>query len=308
MRFLRMASTFTKPTRQQRIDEAAFSAYSVIAALNHRYNLFHPKVTKVVDLGFAPGHWLAYARDTLLNAHNVPLEEIHNTCTLIGLDILFARPPTGTISTQGNIYSQSAHTAVEQLLKDAAFRRLRGSTTLESYVAKESAETELEQEVSSLTRAFGDLHVDSSLDRLMGPKMYQADVVMADLGVPFLQELGFFNNTHTKPYIRTGRKPHSPKSVIDMAEAALLFCCTALGKNGKFVVRLAGVHSEDIELKLLELRLEKVFGTVSQWMPNGVGLLGMGDLYFVGEQKKAYTADKYEVFDIRRKTQVKRYG
>lgn len=300
MRMLRMASTFAKPTREQKIAEAGFSAYSAIAALNQRYNLFNPKVTKVVDLGFAPGHWLAYARDALLRAHNVPLDEIHNKCTLIGLDILFARPPTGTISTQGNIYSQSAHTAVEELLKDAALRRLRGTWTPDSYVAKETAETELEDQVSSLTRAFGSLAMDDSLDLLMGPKMYQADVMMSDLGPPFLQELGFFNNTHTKPYIRTGRKPHTPKSAIDMAEAALLLSCTSLRKNGTFVVRLTGVDLADPELRLLELRLEKVFDSVSPWAPNGVRLLGIGELYFVGEGKKAYTADKYEVFGVKR--------
>lgn len=303
-----MASTVAKPTRQQKIAEAGFSAYSAIAALNHRYQLFNPNVTKVVDLGFAPGHWLTFARDALVLVHNVPIEEIHSTCTLIGLDILFAQPPMGTISTQGNIYSQAAHTAIEGLLKDAAFRRLRGILAPDSYVAKESAESELEEQVSSLTRAFGDLSVDGSLDQLMGPKMYQADVVMADLGAPFLQDLGFFNNTHTKPYIRTGRRLHTPKSTIDMAEAALLLCCTALGKNGTFVVRLAGVELEDVELELLELRLRIVFNTVSRWAPSGARLLGLGELYFVGEGKRAYKADKYEVFGVERPEPSERQG
>lgn len=295
-----MASTSARPTRQERIAEAGFSAYSAIAALNHRYNIFNPTVTKVVDLGFVPGHWLTYARDALMRVHRIPLEEIHTKCTLIGLDILFGRPPTGTISTQGNVYSQAAHSAVRDLLQEAAFRQLRSTTVPDSYVAKEKSENELEEQMSSLTRAFGDMLVDSSLDQLMGPRMYQADVVMADLGVPFLQDLGFFNNTHTKPYIRSGRISHTTKTVIDMAEAALLLCCTELGKKGTFVTRLAGVDMTDAELELLELRYEKVFGSVSRWSPNGHSELGFGDLYLVGQDKREYTADKYDVFDVER--------
>lgn len=296
--FCRMASSSAKPTRLQKLVEAAYTAHSTIAALDRHFNLFRPSVHKVVDLGFAPGHWLTYARDALLHVHGVATERIADKCTLIGLDLLFAQPPAGTICTQGNVFSESAHRAVVELLQDAAMRRLRALSEPELYIQKEAAETELESEVSHLTRAFGDLAVADPLHKLMGPKMYQADVVLADLGAPFLQELGFFNNTHSRPYIRGSRLRVPEKGAIDMAEAALLLCCTALGKNGTFVVRLARVDLADPELGLLERRLDKVFANVTRWPSKPP--VGIDDLYFVCENKRDYMADKYEVFDVKR--------
>lgn len=307
-----------KPTRQQKIDETNTHSQSKLLLLDHRFDLFNQTVTKVVDLGYAPGNWISYARNTLLQFHDVSPEKIHSKCTLVGLDIIFTQPPPGTVGTQGNIYSQAAHDNIINLLKEAAFRRINPDAKLtqdfqNSYLLKEIEESRFEAEMGELAAAFNDLSVapnDDHLANLVGYKQYQADVILSDLSAPFLQDRGFFSNTHTKPYIRSSsnkllRMPLSEptKACFDLAEAALLLCCNALVKEGKFVLRLAKVDLADPELFLLETRLRRVFNGVTRWSYCGTTksvLLRTQELFLICEDKKDYVADKYKVFDIKR--------
>lgn len=304
------------PTLKQKSYEQSLQSQSNIAQIDHHFSIFNDSVTKVVDVGYAPGTWLEYAKEKLLQIHLVDPDAIHSKCTFIGTDILCGSPIPGTTTTQGNIYSQSVHNNIITLLKEAAFRRIypmaaddtAESTT--SYLLKELQESQLESELDDLTAAFNEFSVDDkqAMNKLMGPKMYQADVIMSDLCSPFLQTAHFFSNTYARPYIRSTtnqalRQPtlNAQKASIDLAEAALLLCFDALVKDGTFVAKLAQVDLADPEVELFHSRLEKVFKKVQRWNPRGrtsSKRSHIDDLYFIGKLKRDYSIDKYKVFDV----------
>lgn len=308
------------PTRQQRLEEANLISESNIFLLDQAFGLFNESVTRVVDVGSAPGNWLQYARDTLLDIHKVEREKAHEKCTLIGVDILLGTPIPGTMTTQGNIYSQFTHDTVVELLREAAFRKLNpdsakvGKDFENSYVLKEIKETQLELEIHDLGNALSGMSLakkyNKSLAHLIGYKLYQADLIMSDLSLPFLQDRGYYANTTSKPFIRSSnnealRLPLSNPQVasLDLADAALLLCCSALAKMGTFVVRLAHVDLADPELEIFETRLKRVFHYTHRWSPTGTTSLPnlkIQELFIIGVNKKDYVTDKYKVFDIRK--------
>lgn len=314
------SSAKNKIPRLQRIDEANYYSLLTLQQLDAKYNIFSASVTKVVDLGFMPGNWLDYARYTLLAVHDVEPDKINTKCTLLGFDLLFGKPPPGTSSSQGNIFSQTAQSHIVDLLKEAALRRVQpekgqvGQDYANSYLLKEIQETRIENELDALADAFSEYSLADGVDyaSIVGPGLYQADVITSDLSWPFLQDGGFWNNTMSRPHTRSSTNEslrraivHSEKSSIDLAEAALLLCGDALAKNGTFVVRLAKVDLADPELSLLESRLQKMFTSVSRWSPTGVVSSQfplLQDLYMVGHNKKDYFADKYDIFDVKRAT------
>lgn len=317
LRFSRYALNFSrKPTRKQKIYEQGLQSQSNIAQIDHHFSIFNETVTKVVDVGYVPGSWLEYAKLKLLKVHHVDPDVINTKCTLIGTDIICGSPIPGTITTQGNIYSQSVHDNVISLLKEAAFRRWNPSAdgnspdTDNSYLLKELQETHLEAELDGLAAAFNEFSLDDKegMKKLLGPKLYQADVIMSDLATPFLQNAGFFNNTYARPYIRSStnealRQPttNSQKASIDLAEAALLLCFDALVKNGTFVTRLAQVDFADPEIELFQSRLEKIFKQVERWSPREKifsETSHVDDLYFISKFKRDYSIDKYAVFGV----------
>lgn len=307
-----------KPTRKEKIYEQKLQSQSNIAQIDHHFSIFNENVTKVVDVGYVPGTWLEYAKEKLLQIHNVDPEQINSKCTLIGTDILCGSPIPGIIATQGNIYSQAAQSNVISLLKEAAFRRMYSQADFEienagfSYLLKEIQESHLESEINGLTAAFNEFIIndEAELKKLMGPKLYQADVIMSDLAFPFLQNIGFYNNTYARPYIRSStnellRQPlsNAEKASIDLSEAALILCFDALVKNGTFVTRLAKVNLADPEIDLFQSRLERVFKFVRRWNPRGRTTsesTEIDDLYFICKFKRDYSVDKHAVFGIQK--------
>lgn len=297
-------------TRKEKIEGLNHIARSKLYHLDSQFDLFSDKVTKVVDLGYAPGNWLLYARDALLMAHGIDLEKIYQKCTLVGLDIVVGNHPQGSFTTQGNIFSKLAHANVLQLLKEHAYRRLaiQNGALIELESTKDSS---LDSEMARISALFQNLQLkEETLDDTLRLQDYQADLVMSDLTHPFLQDKGFFNNTTSKPYIRSSTnaalQSHTTdplKNSIDMADAALLLCCDTLAKGGSFLIRLARVDLADPELQILEQRLRRTFTEVQRWNVEGAtesNSLKVRELYFICRNKIDHLADKYKVFDVER--------
>lgn len=297
-----LSRLYAKPSRAQRIEETNYQAQRLLIHLDTTFGIYNKSITLVVDLGYAPGNWLAYSQQRLAQLHQLDPAHIYQKCTLVGLDLLFGSPPPGTYSTQGNIFSRSAHQNVAGILKLASIKRLLAGPEL--------------QDSPQIQRQIGDLishqHYDTAqllLRHVLGPGAvpdHRPQLVTSDLAAPFLQSKGFFNNTESKPYIRTStnemlRQPYTnpEKSSIDMAEAALLFCLETLAENGSFIVRLARVDLADPELLLLQSRLQMVFHNVDRWAVSGVissRKLKIQDLFFVCRDKRDTHIDKYTLF------------
>lgn len=299
-------------TRKEKIEGLNHIARSKLYQLDTRFDIFNEKVTNVVDLGYAPGNWLSYARDALLAAHDIEPEKIYQKCTLVGLDIVVGNHPQGSFTTQGNIFSKLAHRNVTKLLKEHAYRRLAvQNSVLQNTDTKGNGEFTLDSEMAKISEMFLNLDIkDEALESIMSIQDYQANLVMSDMTNPFLQDKGFFNNTTSRPYIRSSTnsalRHHTSdplKSSIDTADAALLLCCDVLAKGGSFLIRLSRVDLADPELSLFEQRLKRTFAQVNKWNSEGVtesDKLIILELYFVCKHKTEHIADKYEVFDVRR--------
>lgn len=296
-------------SRDLRIAEEDRFAHLAISRLDQKFNLINEKITKVVDLGFAPGNWLRYIQMQLLHFHNIDPVKLQTKCTVVGLDLLFCQPPPGTYSIQGNIFSQNAHSNVLDMLKKRSFLLKEARNIQEAQ--NSGSEKSSEEELSALANGINSLTVDSELayfDPEVDLSLYQADLITSDLAAAYLQRGGYFNNTMSKPYARTRtneilRQPltNPHKALLDLADAAMLLCCKTLAKNGTFVLRLADVRLEDPELQLLETRLKKVFEIVIPWQLKRLKLqLPSSELYFICQKKKKEIADKHELFDVER--------
>ncbi|OBA21868.1 hypothetical protein METBIDRAFT_22911, partial [Metschnikowia bicuspidata var. bicuspidata NRRL YB-4993] len=304
-------------TRQERIDEARYTSQLNLDKIDEIFGVYGRNLTKVVDLGSAPGTWLRHTRDRLLGLHGLKPEKIYEKCTVIGVDLLFCQPPRGTFFTQGNMYSQNTHTQIETLLKEAAFRIARpkrrdiGTEFDVSYILRELNQVQLEANIATEKTAQLTKATKQTSDCYdLPPYAHQADVVLSDLGTPPLQESGFHINTLSKPFIRSSlnnmlRQPwdNPEKSSIDLAEAALLLSGNILAKGGTFVVRLSMVNLADPELELLEARLRMVFHRVTRWSDNGRTTSTehrQQNLFMVCKDKKDHLMDKYAVFGVPR--------
>lgn len=306
-----------KKSREFRIAEEDYFAHLSISKVNQEFNFINENVTKVVDLGYAPGNWLQYIQHSLASIHNVDPNRLYIKCTVVGLDLLFCQAPLGTYSIQGNIFSQSAHANIVDLLKKRTYllseaqksRQLSLLSLLPSLTKDETSS--LENDISKLANRISTLEMEKKLayfDVDVALDLYQADLITSDLTAAYLQRGGYFNNTMTKPYIRIREKevlrqplvnPH--KAHLDLADAALLLCCDALSKNGTLVLRLAAVDLADPELALLTRRLNQMFDNVQEWFPTSVNSrYNANELYLVCTGKKSQKVDKYDLFDVQR--------
>ncbi|PVH20133.1 hypothetical protein CXQ85_001913 [Candidozyma haemuli] len=300
-------------TRQEKIDGSNHLSRSKLHQLDTKFNLFNENVTKMVDLGYSPGNWLIYAREALSRIHEIEPEKIYQKCTLVGLDIIIGNHPAGTFTTQGNILSKLAHRNVISLLKEHAYKRLVVQNGLldDLLPEQDAKDPTFESEMARISDIFDDLSLkDKTLESILSLQDYQADLITSDLSSAFLQDKGFFNNTTTRPFIRSSTNSELRRNVtdplkasIDTAEAALLLCCEALAKGGNFVIRLARIDLADPEIDLLEERLKRVFKHVQRWKPEGStksNFSVISELYFVCKDKQDHLADKYNVFDVKR--------
>lgn len=304
----------TRLTRREKIDNQNHLSRSKLFQLDTRFNLFNKKVSRVVDLGYAPGNWMTYARDALLATHDCEPEKIYQRCTIVGLDIVVANAPRGTFATQGNVLSKLAQRNVLEILKEHAYRNLaiKSGVLNEKIGNDESKELTLEAGIEQTRALFENLSLskDETLESILSLQDYQAHLVMSDLTTPFLQNRGFFNNTFSRPFIRSSTNTalrmnltDPEKNCIDLADAALLFCCENLAKAGSLVIRLAKVDLADPELSLLRQRLENLFTSVQKWSIENKtesDIPKVQELFFVCEDKRDQIADKYVIFDVKR--------
>ncbi|ODV81942.1 uncharacterized protein CANTADRAFT_44377 [Suhomyces tanzawaensis NRRL Y-17324] len=282
-------STNKATTRQQRIDAINMRTQSKLFKVDNEFAIFDHSVQKVLDLGCVPGNWMAYSKFRLCQLHNLQEENFNEKCHILGFDLLFGTPPPGVSLIQGNIFSKMAHENILTHFKEIALRDLDRNTKIEEtdfndlYYYKEQHETALEQEIDRLAKNMGRLSVvdipaevvhQGKLKRnqLLQSIEYRPDLILSDLGKPFMQQDGFFNQTNSRPYQRyhlndsLNRPTHEPlKSSIDLADASLFLCGNVLKPKGTMVLRLARVSPSDPELSLLHSRLESVFGTVTKW-------------------------------------------
>lgn len=309
LRSIRLNSTKKKKSRKEIMDDEDRFSYSSIYRIQQEFGILNEGVKRVVDLGFAPGNWLQYAQNELLRVHKIDPFKLNTKCTVIGFDLLFCQAPKGTHSIQGNIYSQRAQLEIADYLKKRSFLILEAEK--ESERSPSSDVNKLEDDISKLTTKLSSLAIENSLslfDQEMDLHLYQADLILSDLSAVYLQREGYFNNTMSKPFMRSRenailRQPLSNphKSHLDLADAAMLLCCDVLAKNGTFVLRLADINPKDPELLLLERRLKKMFSSVERWRMGHLDhLLSVTELFFICLGKKSTTIDKYDLFDVDR--------
>lgn len=303
----------TKLSRQERIDRINMRNRSKLQDLDNEFGIFNGDVTKVLDLGFVPGNWSEFARYRLCQVHGVDEDKFHEKCHILGFDILFGTPPLGVSSMQGNIFSKSAHGLIMLHFKDIAMRKaVQPKDTnkdemdefQQSYYFKEQTESLIEQQVSDLSEDFGRLKVTNREKEID----YKPDLILSDLSAPFMQAKGFFNNTNSKPYLRTAANPilsrtitDEEKSAIDSADAALILACDILKQGGTLILRLSKVDPDDAEIILLESRLDKVFNHVFKWNRSGLfdeQSYKPQDAFYVCMDKIDDVCDKKHVFMI----------
>lgn len=295
------------PSRQERLDRINFNARSSLQYLDQRYNIFNENVHSVLDLGFMPGNWSEYARLRLSSIHCINEENFNTKCYIIGFDILCGTPPSGISTIQGNIFSKRAHSLIEEKFKEAALKRI-----LDKRKKSKADVLELAYFFNEQNESLIDTEVDSSLNRLDKLSLedsvevsYKPDLILSDLTAPYPQQQGFFNNTNSKPYLRTGsnkilNKPiidKDGKAILDLADAGLVLACDLLKALGSFFLRLDNVNHNDKEIDLLRARLKRVFKEVIEWTPVGLnGEPGSNELFFIALQKMEDSPNKVKVF------------
>lgn len=294
-----------KETRESKSTQINDFSRNKLHHVDNAFGIFDASVNKVLDLGNVPGNWLEFAKNRLSAIHNTREGKFLEKCHILGFDILFDPPISETSAMQGNIFSQKAQNGIVNHFKELAFRRKQifrneDDQLQQSYLAREQQEMLLEQHFDELTAKMDSL----ALDLRFGD--YQPQVILSDLAQPFMQMRGFYNNTNSRPYLRTGTNEQLKKILtepeklsIDLAEATLLLACRLLKKGGKLVIRLVRVDFNDPELLQLQKRLERVFDKVHAWNRHAfyeLPRIRTDELFFVCLDKKKTTANKHEVF------------
>lgn len=306
-----------KPSRQERIDRVNIGNRSKLQEVDNEFGIFNMGVTRVLDVGFVPGNWSEFARHRLCQVHGVDEEKFHEKCHILGFDILFGTPPLGVSSMQGNIFSKSAQELIAIHFKDIAFRRTVDERNTDdklleefrqSYFFKEQNESLREQQVNNISDDFERFTITDPTNKRETEIDYKPDLILSDLSAPFMQDKGFFNNTNTKPYLRTGANAilsrtitDEEKASIDLADAVIVLSCDVLKKGGNLVLRLAKVNPDDPEIGLLQSRLDKVFTHVYQWKGNGLfddQNFRARDSFYICMDKIDDMCDKKQVFMI----------
>ncbi|KAK6203296.1 FtsJ-like methyltransferase-domain-containing protein [Scheffersomyces amazonensis] len=300
--------------RQQILDNSNYWTLTDISRIDKQFNIFNRSVRKVLDLGFMPGNWTDYAKKRLLQFHDLDEEHFHNKCHIVGFDLLYGTPPPGISSIQGNIYSKLSHENILNHFKEIALRDILKTGIVRedsenSYYYKELNESLLEHEVQLINSSLNRINTtwdDQSLtkkkqiaNKLLKTIDYRPDVILSDLGKPFIQAGGFYSHTITRPHQRIAS--NAPinrisdkynKSGIDLADASLMVVCNTLKPHSKFVVKINGININDPELNSYKKKLYKVFNEVNMWTPNESAEI----LYFVGSDKKHDS--RYDVNEI----------
>lgn len=271
-----------KLTRTDRINRTNMESHSKLFHLDGQFGLFNLLVTSVVDAGYVPGNWSQFAKFRLCQVHDLEESRFHTKCHILGVDMLFGQGPSGISTIQGDIYSKTCHSNIQNHFREhyaQKVTRQRTNSGPEAYFAKEQQQVELSSDMEKL-------HLHES-------NAWKPQLMMSDLAAPFLQDRGFFNNTQSRPYARTGSHSNlgrsskgDIKSYLDLADAALVLACSTVAKDGTFLLRLAKVAKKDPEVALLHRRLNRVFDLVTPWISETVdALLPVHEQFFVCQGK-----------------------
>lgn len=295
----RVKKPSSKPTRQDRINKVNMTSQSKLYHIDNEFKIFNKQVSGILDLGFAPGNWLAFAKLKMCEVYGLEEVNINEKCNFLGFDLLVSTPPVGTSVLQGNIFSKACHKQITELFKEFALKKTEQQPEEEaSYLSTEQQDTLFEQELEDMERGLKELTVNDTKVSIEDFD-YKPELILSDLSKPFVQEKGFYQNTNTKPHLRLNSNPvlnqvvvNSNKNSIDMADATLVLTCDLLKKGGTLVLRLASVDMDDPELDVVNMRLQRVFEQVHERQVSN----NSGDLFFICLNKKQDVADKRQVF------------
>ncbi|CAK9440053.1 uncharacterized protein LODBEIA_P41530 [Lodderomyces beijingensis] len=288
---------FRKLTRREEAEAIGQEYQYKIHHLDHTYNLVNSTTTKILEIGFAPGHFLQYIIDRLCDIHRVDQDKLHlRGIMVLGFDILFSRPPVGASSIQGNVFSKFSRGLVEGHFRDAARKRKRAvPADLEtrddddelvkmSYFDRERQEAM----VRELAVEMGKLKIDdaSGKDGVDGASAsesessdhdcdnhddWKVDLVLSDLAAPLRQQSGFYDHSVSNAYTRYNTKRglnsvllNPTKASLDLADASVGLMDSVLQRGGTFVLRLTRIDTEDSEIEILRRRLHHLFHRVDE--------------------------------------------
>lgn len=228
LRWLKRASNdfYTRKAKELHLRlRAAFK----LEEIDDKFCLFTKnRPQKIVDLGFAPGAWTQTA-----------LARTHPGSTVLGVDILPAKPPTGALAMQANIFSKRTQETIAQFFTSDPAAKLR---------QRVSGQHKLEQDMTHP----------------------EVDVVMSDMYEPFPQVNGFWNNTTNAAYYRmantTGLKVKDHAMSMDLCEAGLILCLRLLKKKGAYVCKYMRGKEEEV----LFYKLTRHFKSVARFKPSAL--------------------------------------
>ncbi|KAI5959257.1 MRM2 [Candida theae] len=262
-----------KLSRKEEAEQQAIAARNSLQHLDLKYDILTPSTKKVLDIGFAPGHWMSYIVDRISQLHNVESTKLHTVGVhILGFDILFKSPPLGTSSIQGNIFSKLSHENVINHFKEIANKQTQSQLTPhidddidhKSYFAQEIDESQLIKRMKGLSISNGNVSRTSEIN-------WKVDLIVSELSRPGKQQSGFYDYTETNPYLRYNNNKglnHSivnpKKGNLDLADGAIMLMSKTLKSGGKFILKLTNIDNDDGEIAAMKQRLQAVFFNVHE--------------------------------------------
>ncbi|KAG5419876.1 MRM2 [Candida metapsilosis] len=149
-----------KLSRKEEAEQQGIASRNRLQYLDLKYGIITPSTKKILDVGFAPGHWMSYVIDRISQLHNVEDTKLHTVGVhILGFDILFKNPPLGTSSIQGNIFSKLSHENIVQHFQEIASKQnqlqfaheVNDDINHKSYFAQEIDESQLAKKMEELT-------------------------------------------------------------------------------------------------------------------------------------------------------------
>lgn len=262
-----------KLSRKEEAEQQRIASRNRLEHLDLKYHIITPSTKKILDIGFAPGHWMSYLVDRVCQIHNVEDAKLHTIGVhVLGFDILFKNPPLGTSSIQGNIFSKLSHQNVMQHFQEIASKQkqhqfhseVNDEINHKSYFAQEIDE-------SLLTKSMGELSISERTKSVSLENNWKVDLVISDLARPGRQQSGFYDYTETNPYLRYNNNKglnHSivnpKKGNLDLADGAVMLMLKTLKQGGKFILKLTSIDNEDEEIIIMKRKLLSIFVKVHE--------------------------------------------
>ncbi|KAI5968113.1 hypothetical protein CANMA_002615 [Candida margitis] len=264
-----------KLSRKEEAEQYRIASRNRLQHLDLKYSIVTASTKKILDIGFAPGHWLSYLVDRVCQLHEVEDTKLHTVGVhILGFDILFKNPPLGTSSIQGNIFSKLSHDNVIQHFSEIPSKQSQLQLQVgvneeidhKSYFAQEIDE-------SQLTKSLGQLAISEKTESASKESAgnWKVDLVISDLARPGRQQSGFYDYTETNPYLRYNNNKglnHSivnpKKGNLDLADGAILLMLKVLRPGGKFILKLTDIDNDDEEIRSMKKSLSVIFKEVHE--------------------------------------------